>query len=449
MIHYKRSPLVAAGCFLVISAICVGVVARVQAQQGDSMPKPPARFAAYGKEHQSGDAPWRKQAAERIEKQRKGDLTVQLVDKKGKPVGNGTVEVKMTRHAFRFGSAISGLLIETPEPGDKDTKMAREIFLKWFNAGTVENELKPNFWAQNRERGRAAVKWLTGQGIPVHGHTLVWPAWERSGDAGKFRDDPKALRKHLLGHIRDVVGSLRGQVEAWDVVNEPRRNRDLMNVLGDGAMVEWFQAARAADPKARLFINDFGHLENAAPQASDDFEKLIQGLVERGAPLDGIGLEAHIRQPRAPEQLYEKLERFAKIGKPLRVTEFDFAAPNGDAQLTADYTRDFLTVMFSHPAVEGVTLWGFWEGSHYRPEAALFMQDWTPKPSALAWYQLVRKEWWTEASGATDAKGEFKTRGFLGDYEVTVKTGKQFVTKRVTLPNDGAVVKITLDEVNR
>jgi GH35 family endo-1,4-beta-xylanase len=434
--------------FSVVSGILLHTTMFAATMHAEGTPAPKVvRFAPYEKAQQASDAPWRKIAQERIEKERKGNLTIEIADGKNQGVEKVEVEVKMTAHAFQFGSAIAAPLLEAAEP-DKNAKLARGIFPRWFNAGTVENELKPNFWAKNREPGIAAVKWLSGQGIPVHGHTLIWPAWERSGEAMKYKDDPKALREYLLGHIRDEVGALKGQVASWDVVNEPRRNRDLMNALGDKAMLEWFQEARKADPKARLFINDFGHIENAPPEASDEYEKIIQGLIKQGAPLDGIGLEAHIRQPRSPEQIYEKLERFAKLGKPLRVTEFDFAAENGDAKLTSDYTRDFLTVVFSHPAVEGVTLWGFWEGSHYRPDAALFMQDWTPKPSALAWYELVRKEWWTNASGVTDAKGEFKTRGFLGEYEVTVKVGERTVKKKVTLPKAGVVVKINLDEAS-
>jgi hypothetical protein len=94
------------------------------------------------------------------------------------------------------------------------------------------------------------------------------------------------------------------------------------------------------------------------------------------------------------------------------------------------YTRDFLTAAFSHPAVDSIIMWGFWEGRHWLPDAALLTRDWKLKPNGQAWLDLVKKDWWTNADGTADAKGEYKTRGFYGDYEVTV-TGPGGKTKTV------------------
>lgn len=43
-----------------------------------------------------------------IEKYRKGDFTLVLTDKKGRPV-NGSVEVELARHAFNFGVSMYGV----------------------------------------------------------------------------------------------------------------------------------------------------------------------------------------------------------------------------------------------------------------------------------------------------------------------------------------------------
>ena len=75
--------------------------------------------------------------------------------------------------------------------------------------------------------------------------------------------------------------------------------------------------------------------------------------------------------------------------------------------------------MFSHPAVTGVLMWGFWEGRHWRPRAAMVRKDWTLKPNGQAWMDLVEKQWWTDERGKTGPDGEYKIRGFLGDYEIT------------------------------
>ena len=140
----------------------------------------------------------------------------------------------------------------------------------------------------------------------------------------------------------------------------------------------------------------------------------------------------HFTQKRltAPTDLYRIVERFASFGLPLQVTEFDirFAKPKKiynfskeELRLQADYTRDFMTVMFSHPAVVGIVMWGFWEGHLYQPSASLYSPDWTIKPNGEAWNNLVFKKWWTDVNGTTDKKGIFQNRCFLGDYEIVAE----------------------------
>jgi tRNA A37 methylthiotransferase MiaB len=73
-----------------------------------------------------------------------------------------------------------------------------------------------------------------------------------------------------------------------------------------------------------------------------------------------------------------------------------------DRSLQADFMRDYLIALFSHPNVGGVMLWGFWEGRHWRPDAALFERDWTPRPVARAWMDLVHREWKTDLALTTD-----------------------------------------------
>jgi hypothetical protein len=75
-----------------------------------------------------------------------------------------------------------------------------------------------------------------------------------------------------------------------------------------------------------------------------------------------------------------------------------------------------MTALFSQPQVNGIIMWGFWAGQHWRPNAALFRQDWSLKPNGLAWSNLVFKEWWTTTSVVADANGLVTVRGFKGDY---------------------------------
>ena len=81
---------------------------------------------------------------------------------------------------------------------------------------------------------------------------------------------------------------------------------------------------------------------------------------------------------------------------------------------------DFYKICFAHPAVEGILMWGFWEGANWIPNSSLYKRDWTPTPSSEAYHNLIFKEWWTKGSGVTGRDGVFSTRAFYGKYKVTV-----------------------------
>ena len=136
-------------------------------------------------------------------------------------------------------------------------------------------------------------------------------------------------------------------------------------------------------------------------------------------------------------------DRFAKLGLEMEITEEDIDVT--DEKLQADYTRDYMTLAFSEPSMVGFLSWGFWEGRHWRTDAAYFRKDWSPKPAALAWIDLVTNKWWTRASGETGADGVYKVRGFLGDYEITVTQGGRTKTIHTALKKENAPVEITLE----
>ncbi len=393
------------------------------------------------------DAPWRREAAARIEFHRKGDLTVAVTDGGGRAVPGARVRVTMKRHAYGFGSAVAARLIA--DAGSEDGRRYRETILKLYNKVVFENDLKWGPWenAANRELTFKALGWLRECGIAVRGHCLVWPSWRHTArDLEPLKGDPAAIRRRVEEHITEEVSALAGRIDEWDVINEPYSNHDLMDVLGPEAMADWFRLARRADPRPVLYLNDYDILTRGGLQKDhqDHYEKTLRSLLDRGAPLGGVGLQGHFGLPlTAPDHVVKILDRFAALGLPLQVTEHDIDTT--DEELQAAYTRDFMTAVFSHPGTAGILSWGFWEGRHWRPDGAYFRRDWSVKPAGQAWMDLVLKEWWTRAEGRTDGRGEFKVRGFLGDYEVEAEAGGRKKAAAVTLGRPGSAAKIALD----
>jgi len=390
------------------------------------------------------DAPWRREAEARIERIRKGDLTVIVKDARGRPVKDARVAVRMKRHAFGFGSAVAaeGLLADTP-----DGAKYRETIQRLFNRVVMENDLKWPNWEANSARARKGVDWLRERGIEVRGHNLVWPGWRwLPKDLPQLKDDKAALAKRVDDHIVDVTQEYAGKLVEWDVINEPYANHDLMDLLGQEAMVRWFQLARKHDKKAVLFLNDYPPLDGGDPKNPhlNHFYQTIGYLKEKGAPIGGIGFQGHFGGSLVPPaRILSGLDRFAAFGLPIAITEFDINTR--DEELQAAYTRDFMTAVFSHLAAGSIMVWGFWEGRHWLPDAALFRKDWSIKPNGQAWQDLVFKKWWTEADGATSARGEYRTHGFLGDYEIRITApGGKEKTLKARLTKGGTVVAVTL-----
>ncbi len=390
------------------------------------------------------DAPWRQAAAERIEKFRKGDLTLRFVGPNGQPIANADVTVRMTRLAFNLGTAVnSSSILDESNP---DFARYREILAANYNQIVFENEMKWPRWANpkhNPESTLRALDWLDERGITARGHVMIWPSWGKMpGFMEEMKNDKPALRKAVFDNIARQTRLMKGRFVEWDVSNELYAHHDLLDVLGWEELVKWYRAAEAGAPGVQLFYNDYTmfHLDEAGP---DHFFNTVKTLLEKGAPVHGIGEQAHIGGTPAPIPLViERLDRFATLGLPITITEFDMSTADEDFQ--ASYLRDFMTAVFANPATIGVVQWGFWEGQHWFPTAALWNRDWTIRKHGQTYVDLVNNEWRTDATGRTNSDGAFQTRAFLGDYDVTVSHNGKSETTRVKFAAGTPAQTITL-----
>lgn len=393
------------------------------------------------------EAAWRAEAAARIEQHRKATLVVEVRDKANRPLPAAQVHARLVRHAFGFGTCAPAEKIVGPAPNQYQTALT-----ELFNVVTLENDLKwppvAGDWGKSFtiERAQSAVANLRQRGLDVRGHVLVWPGWTNLPKyLRQYEGSPERLRTEVSKHITELATAMRGSLLHWDVLNEPFDNRDLLNILGEDVIVDWFKLARAADPTAKLFINDYAILSGGGGQTAhrDHYEKTIRLLVEKGAPLDGIGMQGHFGTSlTAPNDLLGIVDRYAKFGKPIWITEYDIVMD--DEELAASYTRDFYTTLFSHPAVGGIVMWGFWDGSHWKNNAPMYRRDFSLKPSGQELRKLLLESWKTDETGNTDSAGNLSVRGYLGTYEIEAMSGVQRKTVKVTLESSGSRVVIGL-----
>lgn len=245
----------------------------------------------------------------------------------------------------------------------------------------------------------------------------------------------------------DKANALKGQLCQSFVINEFVDTNFLPEELTDDAILRWYRIVKAADPNVRLAILDHKMLGYGAVDAERNlpwYEKKVDMLLRNNIPLEIIAFQGHFADVLTdPERVLGILDRFAKFGLELQIAEFDVDMDNDDLQ--AKYLRDFFIAVFSHPSVQVLQQWGFYEPSHWRPRAALFRKDWSPKPNGLAFLDLVFKQWWTDQKGVTDGQGRYAVRGFHGDYAVTVKKGESVRRQVFTLAKGSEGVRMVLE----
>ena len=375
------------------------------------------------------DAPWRKAALQRIEQHRKADLSLTLQAADGTPLANQEVKLTLKRHHFGFGSAVvAGRFSGTTA----DDQRYREIVDRLFSIVVFENDLKDGFWHPDLSAERksqrngeldAAFDWLAERHIPVRGHYLMQVATPYNLQKIK---DPDQIKELTLASVRERLAFVKDRVIEWDVINHPIAwdGADMLNKrpgleLLDRAV---FQEARALT-RLPFFVNE-DQVFRPGPQC-DDTWAYIKALNDAGLTVAGLGNQAHFHESYlpSPEHLLAVTDRFAEIVPHQAITEYDVIT-NEDEQLAADFTRDTLIAVFSHPAYTSFLLWGFWEGSHWKPEAASWNMDWTLRARGQVLEEWIGQKWRTQVTVTTDARGRAHWRGFPGWYEVGTTPGQ-------------------------
>ena len=271
-----------------------------------------------------------------------------------------------------------------------------------FDMVTPGNEMKwdttePSNGSFNFAPGDAIVAWAKSHNDRVRGHNLVWhsqlPSWVSSLPLNQ-------VQAAMETHITTEVNHYKGQVYSWDVVNEPLnddgtfRQDVFYNAFGgSGYIADALRTAHAADPNAKLYLNDYNiEGENAKSNA---MYSLVQSLISQGVPIGGVGLESHFILGQVPSTMQANLARFAALGVNVAVTELDdrIQLPATSANLTQQ-ASDYAAVVNACLAVSGcvgVTQWGVGDADSWIPgffsgygAATMFDQNYQPKPAFTA-----------------------------------------------------------------
>ncbi|MBN1780343.1 endo-1,4-beta-xylanase [bacterium] len=227
-------------------------------------------------------------------------------------------------------------------------------------------------------------------------HTLIWgnqqPVWIENLDS--------TLQIQYIRAWFRMMGERYPLMDMVDVVNEPLHdpprgatNGNYIQALGGNGETGWdwvinaFQLARQFLPNTQLLLNEYGIINDNT--ATTNYLKIIDLLKERGL-IDAIGVQGHRFELEYANvnTLKNNLDRLAATGLPVYITEMDLGnlknegTPDDDQQLQL-YQKIF-PVLWEHPSVKGITLWGYLEGQMWQTTCHLVLSDGSWRP-ALDW----------------------------------------------------------------
>ncbi|MDR0847668.1 MAG: endo-1,4-beta-xylanase [Propionibacteriaceae bacterium] len=393
---------------------------------------------------------------------RQASTVVTVESPNGEPLVDQEIEVRQVSHSFLFGN-IGFDFLDYANGTDTTEETARlaQDYLNLYNATTLPfylGRFEPQRGKPDTARLMATARWFADRGVTVKGHPLVWhtvtPSW--------LNTLPLPEVEHVLRErIRRDVTEFAGVIDLWDAINEvvimpvftaePNAVTKLAYVKGRIAMVRMaFEEAHEVNPHATFLLNDF--------DLTTAYECLIEGCLEAGIAIDAIGLQTHMHQGyKGEDQVMERVERFARYGLPLHLTETSLVSgdimpshivdlndyqipewpstPEGEERQADEMVRHY-TSLLGHPSVESIVYWGITDkGAWLGAPIGLIRADGSRKPSYDALEGLIKDAWWVApTTGKTDSVGQFQLTGWLGDYEIRYGG----TTKRLSLTAQSA-----------
>jgi GH35 family endo-1,4-beta-xylanase len=417
---------------------------------------------------------WRVEANRRIDKYRKADIKIKVIDaSSGGAIEDAVVVFKLVKHKFRFGCVINALKFRQNE------KLYKKVFLDMgFNSSGFNNALKYRLWrGQQRHKPEEIIEWLHSKDVSVRGHCLIWPGMSKNGshipkELLKLvekcqKSESLLLKKQVRERSFDIIKNWakKWDVCEWDVINETRGNHLIEDLLGKEIEADWFRIAERysknhgiklylnenrviSDPgKKKRIITRVGKKKVVTYKYEDKvksknimlYYENIKELLKNNAPINALGFQSRFQKILPPEIIYDRLSIFNEFEFPITATEFEMTSGIGNELDKAIMTEKVMTIYFSHKLVDGIFVWTLFPNSTAKGNEIVDAGG-IPNLRGKTWLYLTKNRWNTHRAAATNSSGYAVIRGFKGKYEVKIKAGGKEKTITVNLDKDKEVV---------
>ena len=335
--------------------------------------------------------PWVDEAARAVERHRKTDVRLIVLDAEGAVVEGAEVRVEQLSHRVMLGldgddatlakAAASGLPFDTialPPP--------------WGGGERGEGPLKQS----------GPPRRLAGPLIPAD--LADWPG-------GLVRADDAALREALLSRLDAAAATADRLLVFGDLIGD---GNAALRRLGPGFVRRAMQRLRARRPRA-LIGWDAGEALMGGGQAAMLREAVA--MRERFVPFDFVAASYRSSSPMPAKRMAVELRRLDALNVPVLITAIQTGGENPIEAAT--HAETLLRLLFARPEVEGLLFAALTPDNATEPHAALIDDAGELTAVGRVVARLFGETWRSQPTGTTDAAGNLYTRLFHGTYRIT------------------------------
>ncbi|XP_061373932.1 endo-1,4-beta-xylanase 5-like [Gastrolobium bilobum] len=360
---------------------------------------------------------WRSHQDDSIEKVRKSKVRFQVTHVNETALEGARIFIKQRKPGFPFGCGMNHNILTNND--------YQKWFVSRFKFTTFTNEMK--WYSTEIKQGQenytisdAMLKFAKENDISVRGHNIFWddkkyqPEWVKSLS-------PEELRVAAAQRIKSVVTRYKGELIAWDVVNENLHFRFFEDKLGENASAVYYATAYQLDPTTTMFLNEYNTIEHSEDEVANPVHYLkkleeILSFPGTGGISLAIGLQGNFAfgQPNIA-YMRSGLDLLGTIGLPIWLTEVSVDLdPN-----QAEYLEEILREGYSHPAVEGIIMFTGPVKAGFK-KIPLADENFQNTPAGNVVDKLIH-EWQTRSLEAiVDSRGCVDVLLHHGDFDVTV-----------------------------
>ncbi|MBQ6832350.1 MAG: endo-1,4-beta-xylanase [Oscillospiraceae bacterium] len=403
-----------------------------------------------------------------IEKYRKGDGVLRILDAAGNPVTGVSVKLVHKKHECKFGANLFML-------DEMESDLKNELYKKYFSEVFTMATL-PFYWnATEPEKGHLRYKkgsspmyrrppidrcmdFCRQYGIEPREHALAYdfqfPKW--------LKDLPvETVKQELERRYQEISERYGSEIRTIEVTNEMNwpEGMNVTSFYEDPEYLTWcYQMAEKYFSGNQIAINEAVNeswLQRG--RVTDIYYAYVENLLLKGCRIDAIGMQFHALTSKDmisteykrmspvmynPKKILSRLDLYSRFGKPLQITEVTISAAGPEPeneQIQAELLEGLYTTWFAHPNVEQIIYWNLVDGYAYVPSndpevigasqgnmkvgenrfyGGLLRFDMTPKPAYYTLKDLIQNKWHTEIEAVTDVNGQVRFNGFLGEYDI-------------------------------